>query len=64
MDRHTKPDPTNAQRLSSKAILLMLALATVLVAMTVVIWGLPALVMIALICVPVMFVWFFIISRP
>lgn len=45
-------------------VLLLIAVAVVLVALATAVWGLPALVMIALPVVPLMFLWFFIISLP
>lgn len=64
MPKRPRPALTIPEGLTAKAVMLMIALAAVIVAMAVVLWGLPALVLVALVFTPVMFVWFYIISRP
>lgn len=64
----TAPAATTTVRptvgLTPTHVLLLIAVAVVLVALATAVWGLPALVMIALPVVPLMCLWFFIISLP
>jgi hypothetical protein len=47
-----------------RALYLLLTIVTIAVVLAVVIWGLPALVLTALVLVPVMFVLFVFLSLP